>query len=57
VFKARSEVGVNVATLPEQVTAPAIGVGVVPGPLTMKVVAGDIRVVQFSGSLNVAVRA
>jgi hypothetical protein len=57
VFKVRSEVGVKVATLPEQVTAPAIGVGVAPGPVTMKVVAGDASVMQLSGSLNVAVSA
>jgi hypothetical protein len=45
-------VGVKVATSSEQVTAPATGVA--PGPVTIKFVAGDVRVVQFNVALNVA---
>jgi hypothetical protein len=45
--------GVKVATLPEQVTVPATGV--VPGPVTVKVVAGDASVEHFIASLNLAV--
>jgi hypothetical protein len=45
--------GVKVATEPEQATVPATGV--IPGPLSVKVVAGDVRVAHFIDSLKFAV--
>jgi hypothetical protein len=53
VFKAYVLPGVNVATAPVQLTVPATAV--VPGPVTLKVVAGDARVEQSIASLKVAV--
>jgi hypothetical protein len=44
--------GVNVATLPEQLTVPPV-TGVVPGPARVKVV--ELSVAQFIASLKVAV--
>jgi uncharacterized protein (DUF58 family) len=44
--------GVKVATLPEQATVPVTGV--VPGPVTVKAVAGDASVAHFIASLKVA---
>ena len=46
--------GVNVATLPEQATVPATGVA--PGPVSVKVVAGDASVAHFIASSKVALR-
>ena len=54
-MKERSEVGVKVATFPAHVTVPATEV--FAGPVTVKLVDGDVRVRQFNGSLNVAARA
>ena len=48
-------VGVNVATVLVQLTVPATAVA--PGPVTVKVVAGDWRVAQFIASLNDALSA
>jgi hypothetical protein len=45
--------GVKVATAPEQATVPVTEV--VPGPVSVKVVAGDVRVEHFIDSLKVAV--
>ena len=47
---ARSTVGVNVAVLPEYVTAPATGVA--PGPVTRNV--APVMVAGFIASVNVA---
>ena len=44
--------GVKVATAPAQLTVPATGVA--PGPVTVKVVAGDASVAQVIASLKVA---
>jgi hypothetical protein len=46
--------GVKVAMLPEQATVPATGVA--PGPVSVKVVAGDASVAHFIVSLKVALR-
>ena len=52
VFGASGVAGVSVATVPAQFTVPVTTVA--PGPLTVKVVAGDWRVTQFIASLKVA---
>jgi hypothetical protein len=52
VFTASSVPGANVAMLPIQLTVPATAVA--PGPVTVKVVAGDAMVMQFIASLKVA---
>lgn len=49
---ARLAAGVKVAMAPTQFTVPATGV--VPGPVTRKVAAGDASVEHFIASLNVA---
>jgi hypothetical protein len=46
---------VKVATAPVQLTVP--GTTVVPGPVRIKLVAGDLSVAQFTASLKVAVSA
>jgi hypothetical protein len=55
VLNARLAAGVKVATAPEQLTVPATAV--VPGPVTVNVVAGDASVEQVIASLKVAVSA
>jgi hypothetical protein len=52
VLNARLAAGVKVATAPEQLTVPATGV--VPGPVTVNVAAGDASVEQVIASLKVA---
>jgi hypothetical protein len=52
VFTESSAPGVNVAMFPAQPTVPATAVA--PGPVTVKVVAGDAMEVQFIASLKVA---
>ena len=52
VFMASVVPEVKVATSPAQLTVPATGV--VPGPVTVKVVAGDASVAQVIVSLKVA---
>jgi hypothetical protein len=55
VLTASAALGVKVATLPVQLTVPATAV--VPGPVTVNVVAGDASVVQFIVSLKVTLSA
>jgi len=52
VFTVSRALGVKVAMLPAQLTVPATAV--VPGPVTVKVVAGDASVAQLIVSLKVA---
>jgi hypothetical protein len=52
VLTASAAAGVKVATLPVQPTVPVTAV--VPGPVTVNVVAGDASVVQSIASLKVA---
>jgi len=52
VFTVSGAAGVKEATAPAQVTAPVIGVA--PGPVSVKLVAGDASVAHFIASLNVA---
>jgi hypothetical protein len=51
-LRASAALGVKVATAPVQLTVPAMGVA--PGPVTIKVLAGDASVEQSIGSLKVA---
>jgi hypothetical protein len=53
VLLVRATDGVKVATVPEQITVPLTTVK--PGPVSVKFVAGDVRVVQSIGSLKFAV--
>jgi hypothetical protein len=55
VLTASAALGVKVATLPVQLTVPATAV--VPGPVTVNVVAGDASVVQFIAWLKVTLSA
>jgi hypothetical protein len=52
VFTTSAAPGVKVATAPVQLTVPPTEVA--PGPVRVKVVAGDARVAHFIASLNVA---
>jgi hypothetical protein len=54
VLVASRAVGAKVAMLPLQLTVP--GTEVTPGPVTVKVVAGELRVAQFIASLKVTLR-
>jgi hypothetical protein len=47
--------GVKVATVPAQLTVPATALAL--GPMTVKVVAGEVRVAQFIASLKVILTA
>jgi hypothetical protein len=50
VLVASRAAGVKVATVPVQLIVPATAVA--PGPVTVKVVAGDVRVAQFIALLK-----
>jgi hypothetical protein len=55
VLAARRLVGVKVALVPRQLTVPATTAKPGAGPVTVKVVAGEVSVAQFIASLKVAV--
>ncbi len=54
VSTASNDAGVKVAILPVQLVVP--NTATAPGPLKVKAVAGDVKVVQFIGTLKVALR-